>query len=118
MQISVLAAKPPMIKINKQGDFYHLPATFNSRIFTTPYLFNYCLKFSTMYRYFFFVVLLLGHSNIYAHPGHGNIDFHSLWHYLLTPEHGLPVLVMLVLTLAGFYRYGKKAVPAKQKAQK
>ncbi|PSJ74067.1 hypothetical protein C7N43_25900 [Sphingobacteriales bacterium UPWRP_1] len=71
-----------------------------------------------MNRSFLIVLLLLLQGNIYAHPGHGNIDFYSLWHYLLTPEHGVPVLVMLVLTLAGFYRYSTITVPARQRVKK
>jgi hypothetical protein len=43
-----------------------------------------------------FAIALLSSFSIpaWAHGGHGHFDGLSFWHYLTSPEHALPVLLM------------------------
>lgn len=38
--------------------------------------------------------------NAFAHPGHGNTDSKVVVHYVTTLEHALPLVLMVVATLA------------------
>jgi hypothetical protein len=43
-----------------------------------------------------FFMLLLGQTSTWAHPGHG-VDRSGVTHYLLEPEHAMPIAAMLAL---------------------
>lgn len=44
----------------------------------------------------FFALLLLTPALVHAHPGHGASNGHDFLHYLLSPEHTGPAILLLV----------------------
>ena len=46
-------------------------------------------------------------ETVYAHPGHGSTSTDGAWHYLTSPTHAVPALLVGLVVLAVFVRVVK-----------
>lgn len=45
----------------------------------------------------FILLLLTGTNTLFAHPGHGATDGHSMFHYLTEPMHVMVLAVVIIM---------------------
>jgi len=54
------------------------------------------------------LILLVAATGVWAHPGHGESHGHSLVHYLTEPFHVIPLVAVIIVSVAIFTVLYKK----------
>ena len=63
------------------------------------------------------LILMINSASLFAHPGHGHTDGHSLTHYLMEPMHAMVLgAVILMIAFSSTYLILKMKKRAKENA--